>query len=127
MELDVRVMSDDGALPKDGYLAGWGDDFLGCAERSGRCLDTQITMKEVIDKAGFTDIQERLYKCPIGGWPKGVVLKEAGKFNKAPSRTCGSFYYPPSIPASLKNILETLPKDPHDRFTSPVSLGAGES
>ena len=100
VELDVRVMSDDGAHPKDGYLAGWGDDFLGCAERSGRCLDTQITMKEVIDKAGFTDIQERLYKCPIGGWPKGVVLKEAGKFNKAPSRTCGSFYYPPSPPRS---------------------------
>jgi hypothetical protein len=68
---------------KDGYLAGWGDDFLGCAERSGQCLDTQITMKEVIDKAGFTDIQERLYKCPIGGWPKDVVLKEAGKINKA--------------------------------------------
>ena len=26
VELDVRVMSDDGTLPKDGYLAGWGDD-----------------------------------------------------------------------------------------------------
>jgi hypothetical protein len=91
VELDVRVTSDDGALLKDGYLAGWGDGFLGCAERSGRCLDTQITMKEVIGKAGFTDIQERLYKCPIGGWPKDVVLKEAGKINKAPSRTCGSF------------------------------------
>lgn len=44
-----------------------------------------------------------------------------------PSRTCGSFYYSPNIPASLKNILETLPKDPYDRFTSQVSLGAVES
>ena len=83
VELDVRVMSDDDTLPKDSYLAGWGDNFLGCAERSGRRLDTQATMREVIDKAGFTDIQEKLYKCPIGGWPKDVVLKEAGKVNKA--------------------------------------------
>ena len=26
VELDVRVMSDDGTLLKDGYLAGWEDD-----------------------------------------------------------------------------------------------------
>ena len=44
-----------------------------------------------------------------------------------PSRTYGGFYYSPNIPVSLKNILATLPKDPYGKFTSQVSIGAGES
>lgn len=75
-------MSDDGSLPKDSLLAGWGANFLGCAERAGRPLDTQLTMKEAIERAGFVDVQEKLYKCPIGNWPKDRVLKDAGRVNK---------------------------------------------
>lgn len=83
VELDVRVMSDDGSLPRDSLLAGWGDTFLGCAERAGRALSTQTTMKDKIEAAGFVDVQEHLYKCPIGAWPKDKILKEAGKINFA--------------------------------------------
>lgn len=81
IELDVRVMSDDGSLPSDSLLAGWGDNFLGCAERAGRSLATQTTMKAKIESAGFVDVQEQLYKCPIGAWPKNKILKEAGRIN----------------------------------------------
>ena len=48
-------------------------------------------------------------------------------FACVPSRTRGGFYYSPNIPVSLKNILGALPEDPYDKFTSQVSLGAGES
>ena len=82
IELDVRVASDDDSLPPDSQLAGWGANFLGCAERAGRPLDTQVTMKAAIEKAGFVNVQEKLYKCPIGGWPKDPLLKDAGKVNK---------------------------------------------
>ncbi|KKA18599.1 hypothetical protein T310_7458 [Rasamsonia emersonii CBS 393.64] len=81
VELDVRVMSDDGSLPPDSLLAGWGPTFLGCGERSGRPLDTQLTMRAAIEKAGFVDVHEKLYKCPIGAWPKDPVLKDAGAIN----------------------------------------------
>jgi hypothetical protein len=60
-------MSDDGTLPEDSLLAGWGPKFLGCAARAGRPLDTQLTMRSAIEYAGFVDIHEKLYKCPIGG------------------------------------------------------------
>jgi trans-aconitate methyltransferase len=83
VELDVRVMSDDGTLPPDSLTAGWGENFLGCAERAGRPLDTQLTMKAKMEAAGFVDVQEQLYKCPIGAWPKDPVLKEAGRINHA--------------------------------------------
>lgn len=82
IELDVRVMSDDGTLPPDSLLAGWGPTFLGCGQRAGRPLDTQATMKAAIEKAGFVDAHEKLYKCPIGGWPRDPMLKDAGRINK---------------------------------------------
>lgn len=81
LELDVRVMSDDGSLAEDSLVAGWGPNFLGCAERAGRKLSTQTTMAEKIEAAGFTNVHERLYKCPIGRWPKDRQLKEAGRIN----------------------------------------------
>jgi len=81
VELDVRIMSDDDSLNPDGYLAGWGPNFLGCAQRAGRPLDTQLTMKASIEKAGFINVQEKLYKCPIGAWPRDKIYKDAGRVN----------------------------------------------
>lgn len=82
VELDVRVASDDGTLPESSYLHGWGPNFLGCGERCGRPLDTQETMRVAIEKAGFVNAQEKLYKCPIGPWPKHPLLKDAGRINR---------------------------------------------
>ncbi|KFY84758.1 hypothetical protein V500_09021 [Pseudogymnoascus sp. VKM F-4518 (FW-2643)] len=81
VELDVRVMSDDGSLKPDSLLAGWGQTFLDCAADAGRPLDTQTTMRDTIAAAGFTEIREKLYKCPIGEWPKHPVYKDAGRVN----------------------------------------------
>ena len=81
MEFDVRVRSDDSSLPPESNLAGWGENFIGCAERAGRSLETQATMRSAIEKAGFVDVHEVLYKVPIGPWPKDKVLKEVGQLN----------------------------------------------
>lgn len=81
LEPDVRATSDDGSLDPNSLLAGWGDTFVGCSERAGRSLDTHKTMKAKIEAAGFVDVQEHLYKCPIGAWPKDQLLKDAGKIN----------------------------------------------
>lgn len=81
VELDVRVMADDDSLDPDSLIAEWGNTFLGCSERAGRPLDTQLTMKAKMEEAGFVDLQEHLYKCPIGGWPRNRVLKDSGRIN----------------------------------------------
>lgn len=83
VELDVRIFSDDGTLAKDSLLAGWGENFLGCGERNGRPLNTQETMRDGIAAAGFVNVQDDLFKCPLGAWPKGERLKQAGKVNWA--------------------------------------------
>lgn len=81
MEFDVRVHSDDGSLKPDKVLADWGNNFIGCGERAGRPLTTQETMRGAIEKAGFIDVHECLYKVPMGPWPKDRVLKEVGLLN----------------------------------------------
>ncbi|KAJ5254262.1 hypothetical protein N7524_011442 [Penicillium chrysogenum] len=83
VELDVRVYSDDGSLKQDSTLATWGDNFIGCSERAGRSLLTQETMRGAMEKAGFVDVQEKLYKIPLGPWPKDKVLKEVGQLQYA--------------------------------------------
>ncbi|CAG7962766.1 unnamed protein product [Penicillium nalgiovense] len=83
IELDVRVYSDDGSLKEDSTLATWGDNFIGCSDRAGRSLLTQETMRGAMEKAGFVDVQEKLYKIPLGPWPKDKVLKEVGQLQYA--------------------------------------------
>ena len=86
VELDVRVMCDDGTMAEDPLIARWGQTFLDCAERAGRPLSTQLTMKEQIEAAGFVDVREQLYKCPIGRWPKDKILKEVCRIFR--KKTC---------------------------------------
>jgi len=81
MEFDIRVKSDDDSLPKDSVLANWGETFIGCSERAGRPLTIQETMRAGMEKAGFVDLHEKVYKVPIGTWPRDRVLKEIGKLN----------------------------------------------
>lgn len=81
LEPDVGVRCDDGTLPQDSVLTTWGDNFVGCAERSGRSILTWQTMKRSIARAGFINVQEDLIRTPIGSWPKDQKLKEAGRIN----------------------------------------------
>ncbi|KAJ5894616.1 hypothetical protein N7495_006307 [Penicillium taxi] len=81
MEFDIRALSDDGSLDPTCALGNWGDNFIECANRAGRSLTTQKTMRAAIEAAGFVDVQEQLYKVPIGPWPKDPLLKEVGQVN----------------------------------------------
>lgn len=55
--------------------------MIACGERAGRPLTTQKTMKSAIEKAGFVDVHEHVYKVPLGPWAKNQLLKEAGRVN----------------------------------------------
>ncbi|KAJ5162092.1 hypothetical protein N7492_007484 [Penicillium capsulatum] len=81
VEFDIRVESDDASLPPDSNLAQWGNIFFGCADRAGRSLKTQETMRAAIEKAGFVDVQEVLYKVPLGAWHQDPLLKETGQLH----------------------------------------------
>ena len=81
LEPDARVQSDDDTLAPDSSIASWGPVFEDCADRAGRSIKMTRTMRESIEKAGFINVQDHLFKTPIGSWPKEKTLKEAGRVN----------------------------------------------
>ena len=81
VEIDIIVNSDDETVPPGSTLEHWGPNFLGCAERADRPLNTEATMRASIEKAGFVNVHEKIYKCPLGGWPKDKLFKDAGRVN----------------------------------------------
>lgn len=74
---------DDGTLPADSLMAGWGPNFNKVAATTGKPLDTVDTMRAAIENAGFINVREKVYKVPVGDWAKNPILKEAGRVNKA--------------------------------------------
>lgn len=76
------MRSDDGTLPEDSALAGWGPMFIKCCAKSGRDLDTIDRFKARIENAGFINVHVKEYKVPIGDWAKNPQLKEAGRLLK---------------------------------------------
>ncbi|KAJ5376219.1 hypothetical protein N7509_013105 [Penicillium cosmopolitanum] len=81
LEFDINLQSEDGSLKPEHHLSSWGKNMIACGERAGRPLTTQKTMKSAIEKAGFVDVHEHVYKVPLGPWAKNQLLKEAGRVN----------------------------------------------
>lgn len=82
IEPQVIYRSDDGSLPADSLLSDWGQKFERMGAKAGRPFNTYDTMKESIEAAGFTNIQEKIYKVPIGTWAKHPIYKDAGRLNE---------------------------------------------
>lgn len=45
----------------------------------GRPVDVAENVREAYERAGFVDVQERVFKMPMNGWPKDERLKEIGR------------------------------------------------
>lgn len=73
---------DDGTMNPEGELAAWHKVVGGASEAIGKEFDTESHMRARIEAAGFINVHEKVYKCPIGDWAKDPIVKEAGKFNR---------------------------------------------
>ncbi|KAF4345486.1 methyltransferase [Fusarium beomiforme] len=78
-EYDATIMSDDGSLPLNGHLATWFREINEASELMGRPTDVAAHVREAYVQAGFVDVQERIFKMPMNGWPKDERLKELGR------------------------------------------------
>ncbi|KAI5458194.1 methyltransferase domain-containing protein [Mariannaea sp. PMI_226] len=77
-EIDCQLCSDDNTMDPSSALATWYDDLVAASEKFGRPAILGATLKEIYEKVGFVDVQQRIYKMPIGGWPKDTKLKQIG-------------------------------------------------
>lgn len=81
MEIDIMIMSDDGTVTKDHFMARWSQTLLDAAEKTGKTLTSYDTMTEQIKAAGFEDVEERAFKMPIGAWSSDPRMKMVGRWN----------------------------------------------
>ncbi|KAL9585700.1 MAG: hypothetical protein Q9212_001357 [Teloschistes hypoglaucus] len=79
-ELDCRFTSDDGTLLPTSNLAYWSDLIVEAAAKYNRPIPRYTEYTAWFEKAGFTDIQQVVFKSPANTWPKDEILKEAGKY-----------------------------------------------
>jgi SAM-dependent methyltransferase len=80
--IEVNSYSDDDThLKAQGML----DGVKGLHEASkkfGKAMDTVHTWADRIEKAGFVNVHEDIYKLPQSPWPKNPKLKELGKYHQ---------------------------------------------
>lgn len=80
MEQSVVPKSDDGST--DGTIfEEWGKVSLQAGEAFGKSLSIVDESRPKMVAAGFQEVVERRFRCPIGPWPSDPHLKELGLYN----------------------------------------------
>lgn len=79
---------DDGSLPEDSVLSTHGKRFEAAGIRCSRPFNASEKMRERLEAAGFTNLQEQDYKVPVGVWPKHPIYRDCGRV-KAEEVTTG--------------------------------------
>ena len=62
-------------------LSQWSDLFHEASERFGKSFYEVWNLSTYIRNAGFKDVEERVYKVPVNGWPADPHMKELGRWN----------------------------------------------
>lgn len=78
-EYDANILCDDGTLPLDGHLSTWFREINEASELMGRPTNVAASLRDAYIEAGFIDVQVRIFKMPMNGWPKDERLKELGR------------------------------------------------
>lgn len=83
-EISLRMHSDDGSIPKDSIWSEWANVLAEAGRKIGQTtevIDDDNWIKW-LEEGGFSGVQTKTIKVPMGGWPADKELKEVGQFNK---------------------------------------------
>jgi hypothetical protein len=73
---DVRT--DDDSIPKDSACVEVSRIYSEMAAKMGAPAEAPRSWTEQVERNGFVDVKEVVYKLPIGPWPRDKKLKEVG-------------------------------------------------
>ncbi|KAG4277631.1 hypothetical protein FPRO04_07408 [Fusarium proliferatum] len=83
-EISLTAESDDGTVAYDSAMAQWGRIFVEASKKIGNSftvVDDKV-QRPALEEAGFVDIHEWEFKCPLNPWPADPKLKEIGRFGE---------------------------------------------
>ncbi|KAH0537106.1 hypothetical protein FGG08_006067 [Glutinoglossum americanum] len=81
-EILVFPESDDGTLPQQSTLRQYFRYVNEAFEKLSIDLRAPSNLSKMFRDAGFEDVHEKVYKIPLGTWPKNPVLKKVGLFQR---------------------------------------------
>ncbi|KAF5230777.1 hypothetical protein FAUST_9634 [Fusarium austroamericanum] len=79
-EYDAWIFSDDDSCDRAPWTMEWVTKLDEASKMFGKQINVARYQKQWMIDAGFEDVQERVYRIPIGPWAKDPTLKELGKF-----------------------------------------------
>ena len=78
---DLQYSTDDGTLTDEHYTKKWNDDFVRGLAQINRDARPGPKLLERAKAAGFTNLEQRIFKVPLGSWAKDPALKNVGMLN----------------------------------------------
>ncbi|KAK0387226.1 hypothetical protein NLU13_5539 [Sarocladium strictum] len=79
-EYDAYIFSDDDSFDRAPWTKEWCEKLDGASKLFGKPFNVAKYHRQWMIDAGFQDVQELVYRIPIGPWAKDPTLKELGRF-----------------------------------------------
>ncbi|KAF2731559.1 LaeA-like protein [Polyplosphaeria fusca] len=80
VEIDVEPRCDDNTLAADSPLVKWYGYLQDATARASRPIAYQHNTRQMLQAAGFIDIQETIIRAPYNSWPNDPHQKEIGRW-----------------------------------------------
>ncbi|KAL9050345.1 MAG: hypothetical protein Q9162_006696 [Coniocarpon cinnabarinum] len=78
IEVDLEPRCDDGTMP-EAPLKQWYEYLKDATSRVGRPIAYNHDTREMLERAGFVEIQESVFRAPFNTWPRDTHLKAIGR------------------------------------------------
>ncbi|CZT00760.1 related to methyltransferase [Rhynchosporium agropyri] len=82
-ELLPTPFCDDKTMPNDWPLIEWSKHIDQAGNLANRPVRIAHKLKRWYEEAGFVDVQEKIIRMPVNGWPKDKHAKTVGKLSEA--------------------------------------------
>lgn len=80
-EISVIPKSEDDSI-KGTSLESWGPIAWECGEKFGKSFKIAEESRDIMESAGFVNVQRKTFKWPIGPWAANKKMKEIGAYNR---------------------------------------------
>jgi len=80
VEIDLQPRCDDGTLSANSPLIQWYNYLADATHRANRPIAYQHNTRQMLQAAGFIDIQETIIRAPYNTWPSDPHQKDIGRW-----------------------------------------------
>ncbi|KAI9893852.1 MAG: hypothetical protein M1814_005405 [Vezdaea aestivalis] len=80
VEIDYNPKCSDGSMPSRSMLKEWYDYMAQATERASRPIAYDGTTRQMLESAGFTDINRIVIKVPLNAWSSNPLEKDIGRW-----------------------------------------------